>query len=111
MVDAALLRRLRLARLALGWERLAPSLTALLTLAALFLALALFDAPTLLPGWLHALALAGFAAAAAIILQRLRRTPRPTEAEAERRLERDSGIRHRPLATLADTAALGDPET
>ncbi|MDO8606982.1 MAG: DUF4175 family protein [Phaeospirillum sp.] len=109
MDDAALLRRLRLARLALWWERLAPALTALAALVALFLALALFDILALLPGWLHALILVGFAAAVSVVLIRLRRTLRPSEAEAARRLERDSGVPHRPLATLADTAALGDP--
>ena len=104
----ALSRRLRLARLALWWERAAPGMTALWSLLAAGLAMALFDILPLLPGWLHVLMLAGFAAAAGLILVRLYHLPRPTEAEAARRLESDSGISHRPLAALDDTAATGD---
>lgn len=103
-----LFRRLRLARLALWWERAAPLVTALWSLLALVLALALFDGAPLLPGWLHALILAGFAAAFAAMLRGLFRLPRPTATEAARRLERQSGAAHRPLAALADTAATGD---
>ncbi len=104
----SLSRRLQLARLALWWERAAPGVTALWSMLALALALALFDGAPLLPGWLHALSLAGFAAAFGLLLYRLSRLARPTATEAARRLERDSRISHRPLAALDDTAALGD---
>ena len=46
------------ARLALFWEQLWPALLPALTLAGVFLALALFDVLPLLPGWLHGLVLA-----------------------------------------------------
>ena len=104
----SLSRRLRLARLALRWERMAPGLTALASLVALFLTFALSGGATLLPGWLHALILAGFAAVALGLLIHLIRLPEPSEAEAARRLERDSKVSHRPLAALADRAADGD---
>ena len=110
MISFFLSHRLKLARLALRWERAAPGLTALISLIALFLALALFDAALLLPGWLHGLILAGFAAVLLALLAHLFRLPEPTLAEAARRLERDSGISHRPLAALEDRAANGDPE-
>jgi uncharacterized protein (TIGR02302 family) len=87
---------------------MAPGLTALASLAALFLALALFDGTALIPGWLHVLILAGFASAALRVLIHLARLPKPTEDEAARRLERDSGVAHRPLAVLEDQAATGD---
>ena len=106
--DPPLFRRLRLARLALWWERAVPMMTALWSLLALVLALALFDGAPLLPGWLHALILAGFAAGFAVLLRGLFRLPRPTDTEAARRLERQSGTAHRPLAALADTAATGN---
>lgn len=110
MAGSALDRRLRLARLALWAERLAPGLTAAASLVALAVALALLDWAPLLPGWLHALLLLGFAAALVGIGIRLRRLPAPSDSEAARRLEQESGLSHRPLAALGDALAQGDPE-
>ncbi len=96
-------RSLRAARLALLWERLWPALWPPLGVAGLFIALALFDALPLLPPWLHALVLAGFALAAVLLLVRgLLGVRPPTVGEARHRLERDNALAHHPLDALAD---------
>ncbi|PWC33837.1 TIGR02302 family protein [Azospirillum sp. TSO35-2] len=102
--------RLAQARAALLWERLGPALWAPLTVLGAFLALALLNLLPQLPGWLHGAALlllaAGFLLA---LVAGLRRFRAPAEGEARRRLERDSGIAHRPLHTLRDRPAGNDP--
>lgn len=103
-----------LARLSLFWENTWPLLWPPLGLAGAFIALALFNILPLLPGWLHALVLLGFAAAFLIAARRsLRHLGVPSAASATRRLETDSGLAHRPLVTMEDRPALGvvDPET
>ncbi len=100
-------QRLRLARLALWWETIWPLAWPLPALAALFSALALFDLLPMLPGWLHGLTLAAFLALAATAAWRLRRVSPPSAELARRRLERDSGLLHRPLETLSDRLAAG----
>ncbi len=107
---APLSRRLRLVRMVLRWETMAPTLTALLALVAVFLALALFDVLPLLPGWLHAVVLAGFAAAGGFLLRHLFRLPKPGLGAAARRLEHDCATSHRPLQALDDTLASGEAE-
>lgn len=102
--------RLWQARLALVWERLGPALWAPLTILGGFAALALFNLLPHLPGWLHAAVLAAllgaFAATLALGARRLRL---PDSSETRRRLERDSGIPHRPLSALHDRPAGSDP--
>jgi hypothetical protein len=79
-------------------------------LAGLFLALALMDVLPALPGWLHAGLLAAFAiGGAASLWFGLRRLRRPDDEEAQRRLELESGLPHRPLAAIRDRIAGGDP--
>lgn len=103
-----LARRLRLARWVVGWERLWPGLVPPLGVAGIFVALALLDVLSLLSGWLHAMVLAGFAAAVALSLWRaFARLDWPDDGAAARRLERDSGLAHRPLAVLSDRLAAG----
>ncbi|ANC92813.1 TIGR02302 family protein [Azospirillum humicireducens] len=102
--------RLAQARAALLWERLGPALWAPLSVLGAFLALALLNLLILLPGWLHALALLALAAAFLLSLViGVRRFRAPAEDEARRRLERDSGLDHRPLHTLRDRPAGNDP--
>ncbi len=73
-------------------------------------ALALLGLPALLPLWLHlAVLLAGLAACLAATLAGLRELRRPRRADAERRLEQDSGLTHRPFATLRDAPAAATP--
>ncbi len=100
--------RLALARAALFWERLWPALWPAVGTLGLVLALALLDVLPLLPGWLHLGVLALLLAAAGLAAVRgLARLRRPTAAEARRRLELDSGLAHRPLASLDDVMAAG----
>nr|WP_295829302.1 TIGR02302 family protein [uncultured Azospirillum sp.] len=102
--------RLAQARAALLWERLGPALWAPLSVLGAFLALALLNLLVLLPGWLHGLALLVLAAAFLLSLViGVRRFRSPAEDEARRRLERDSGLAHRPLHTLRDRPAGNDP--
>jgi uncharacterized protein (TIGR02302 family) len=105
--------RLGLARAALAWEQLWPALWPAAGIAGLFLVLALFNLLPLLDGWLHALILLLFvlALAAALVIG-LRRVRLPDEAAALRRLERDSGLPHRPLLAVRDRlAGAADPAT
>jgi uncharacterized protein (TIGR02302 family) len=98
--------RVGLARAALLWERLWLALWPLLTTAGLFAAVVLLDLLPALPGWLHFLLLAGFVAAlGATSALLVRRLAMPGTAEARHRLERDSGLDHRPLSSLDDRLA------
>jgi uncharacterized protein (TIGR02302 family) len=107
---APLARRRRLARLALAWEAIWPAIWPALGVLGLFLTIALLGLPLLLPGWMRPLLGAGFAAAFAIALWRgLRGFRWPGDAPADRRLERESGLLHRPLSALADRPATDDP--
>jgi uncharacterized protein (TIGR02302 family) len=105
--------RLRLARWAILWEQLWPALWPATFTAGLFLAFALFDLFALMPGWLHLIALLAFFGAFAGALYRgLSRIRVPDTAAARRRIERESGLDHRPLTALEDRLASGqgDPE-
>jgi len=96
------------ARAALWWEEFWPAAAPALGVAGLFLALALFDILPILPGWLHGLILlallAGFAALA---WRGLGTVHLPNPEQSRRRLELDSGLDHRPLASLDDTLTAG----
>jgi uncharacterized protein (TIGR02302 family) len=102
----SLARRLALAGGALLWERLWPALWPATAVAGLFLAVSLFDLWSLVPSALHLVGLGFFVAAliAALVLG-LKGFAWPTRAEARRRLERASGLQHRPLAQLEDRPA------
>ena len=103
--------RLGLARGALAWEQIWPALWPAVGVAGLFIAIALFNVLPSLGGWLHALVLLLFAAAfGAAVWYAVRRIRLPDGTAALRRLERDSGLTHRPLAALRDTmAGASDP--
>ena len=97
-----------LAAAALFWERLWPRLWPVLAVGGLFLALALSDSLPLLPGWLHVSALAVFGVALlATMVLGVRALGRVDVAAARNRLERDSGLRHRPLTALDDRLVAG----
>ncbi len=103
-----LVRRLWLARLAVGWERLWPSLWPAVGIAGGFVVVALFDALPDLPGWLHALALVVALGSFAYALVRAWPAFRLPGAEiGRRRLEVASGMDHRPLAGLDDRLVSG----
>ncbi|HUN51607.1 MAG TPA: TIGR02302 family protein, partial [Candidatus Sulfotelmatobacter sp.] len=101
-----LARRLGLATGALLWERLWPALWPALAVAGLFLAVSLFDLWSLAPGPSHLAGLVLFALAfAAALAIGLRGFAWPSRGEARRRLERASGLMHRPLSQLEDRPA------
>lgn len=102
--------RIALARLVLWWEALWPAIWPPLGVAGLFVAAALLGLPQALPPAAHAALLLAVGALVALLCWRgLRALPRPGRAEAARRLERDSGLDHRPIATIADRPATSDP--
>ena len=113
---ASLLRRLArrrsLARYVLVFESLWPALWPPLGVAGLFVCLAFLNVFRLLPPWPHAVLLVGFAGAiVALLLRGLARLHIPDGAAADRRLEREAGLSHRPLAALTDRPAFPGGET
>jgi uncharacterized protein (TIGR02302 family) len=99
--------RLRLARAALGWERVWPAAWPALAVLGFLAVAALLDVLPALPGWAHAAALVLFAAAlvAAIVwgvLGRAGYRSWPDRLAARRRIEVASGLPHRPLQALGD---------
>ena len=100
--------KLLLARVSMVWEQLWRGLWPALSVAVLFLALALSGVLPLLPGWLHALALAALLGGFLVLLWNgVRGVGVPDTDAGRRRLERESGFRHRPLQTLEDRLADG----
>ena len=101
-----------LARAVLWFERLLPALLPAIGVAAAFLTVALLDWFVPLPWWLHAalLTLTGLAILGLLIHGLWRLSP-PEPHDADRRLERDSGLSHRPLAALTDRPTQDDPVT
>ncbi len=110
LVPAGLGWRRVLARLVLWLELLPSALLPAAWVGGVFLCLALLDLPTLLPWWGHASLLAGTGVAMLVLLWRgVSRIVPPDASAADRRLERDSGLSHRPLAALNDRPATSDP--
>ena len=102
--------RRALARLVLWFERLLPALLPAARVAGLFICAALLDLPPLLPWWAHAALLAAVAGTIGFLLWRgFARLRPPDAAAADRRLENDSGLTHRPLAALSDPPVTTDP--
>ena len=100
-----------LARAALWFEQLWPAAWPSLGLLGVFAIAALLDAPSFLPPWPRLLLpFAVLLGAAALLWVNLRRVMRPDAAGVDRRLERSGGLRHRPLAALADRPASPTPE-
>src|SRR5207248_5337456 len=109
--DHRLLWRMRLARAALLWERVWPAAWPPLAVFGIFAVLALFDIFAALPGWLHiaVLAMLALAFAAAIAWGLRRRSGLPgwrDPVAARRRIERASGLSHRPLQALLDQPSI-----
>ncbi len=103
-------RRRRLARLALAWEAIWPAIWPALGVLGLFLTFALVGVPLVLPGWLRLIVAAGFAVAFVLALRHgLHGFRWPGNDPADRRLERQSDLPHRPLAALTDRPATADP--
>lgn len=94
---------------AIAWERAWPHLARLLTVVGLFLALSWAGLWLALPVVARAIGLIVFAVAAIATLLPLVRFPWPSREEALARLDRGSGIRHRPATALTDTLTSQDP--
>ena len=110
--ERAIWARVGLARAALLWERCWPEFALAFAVAGLFLAAALFELPSAVPGWAHAAGLIVLAALFSVAVYRGIRALRiPGESEGRRRIEAASGLEHRPLAALSDrlVAGAGDP--
>ena len=113
--DGDALSRLKLAQAlqratyAIAWERAWPHLARLLTVAGLFLVASWAGLWLALPFLARAIGLVIFAGIAATALFPLVGFRWPSRAEALARLDRGSGIRHRPATTLTDTLTSQDP--
>ncbi|MEJ2516852.1 MAG: TIGR02302 family protein [Methyloceanibacter sp.] len=96
-------RRVGLSWLALLTERAFESLLWPFVVVCAFLVFSLLGGWSLLPALAHQVLLGLFLIAFVISLVPVWRIDVPTRAEALRRLERDSGIQHRPASSYEDT--------
>ena len=112
-VERAFARKVRLSTWALFFERLWPRLWILLGLAAAFATLSLAGVWSTMPHVLHGLILAGLAAAGLAAIVFAARVPWPNREDAVRRIERRSGVAHRPASSYEDdlTANSTNPDT
>src|SRR5436309_16056346 len=100
-----LARGLFRARMAILWERLWPALASMATVAGLFLAVSWLGLWLWLPPIGRAIGLGVFflltaAAFAPLLMVRL-----PSKIDGLRRLDRNSGLPHRPATAIADEIA------
>lgn len=113
--DGDALSRLKLAQAldrstyAIAWERAWPGLARVLTVVGLFLVVSWAGLWLALPFVARAIGLVIFAGLAAAALFPLIWFRWPSREEALARLDRGSGIRHRPATTLTDTLTSQDP--
>lgn len=104
-----LAQALRRATHAIAWERAWPHLARLLTVVGLFLVVSWAGLWLAVPFVARAIGLLVFAGIAIAALFPLIRFRWPSREEALSRLDRGSGIRHRPATTLTDTLTSRDP--
>jgi uncharacterized protein (TIGR02302 family) len=105
-------RFVRVARWTIFWERFWRALWPASGLVAAYGAFALVDGFSVLPEWIHGLSLFGLVLAVAATLHRnLRGYAWPVWDDGARRVERDSGLVHRPITEGRDVlaAGTGDP--
>jgi uncharacterized protein (TIGR02302 family) len=104
-----LAQALQRARLAIGWERGWPHLARLLSVVGLFLAASWAGLWLTLPFTARAIGLALFVIAALATLVPLLKFRWPSREEGLSRLDRGTGIAHRPATALTDTLSSQDP--
>jgi uncharacterized protein (TIGR02302 family) len=100
---------LRRAEFAIAWERSWPHLARGLTVIGLFLVLSWAGLWLVLPFVARAFGLGLFLLLALAALSPLLRFRWPSRPDALSRLDRGTGIRHRPATTLTDTLRTQDP--
>jgi uncharacterized protein (TIGR02302 family) len=100
---------LQRAKYAIAWERSWPHLARLFTVVGLFLVVSWAGLWLALPFVARAIGLALFALSALGALLPLLRFRWPSREEGLSRLDRGTGIRHRPATALTDTLATQDP--
>lgn len=106
-------RKVRLSRAALFFERVWPRAWALAGLGGLFFLVSLLGLWPALSELGHKLVLGAFVLSALALIVFIARTPSATREEAIRRLEKRSGVPHRPASAYEDTltAAADSPAT
>jgi uncharacterized protein (TIGR02302 family) len=107
--QARLTQALRRAQYAIAWERSWPHLARLLTLVGLFLVVSWAGLWLLLPFAARVVGVGVFVLLALATLFPLLRFRWPTREAGLSRLDRVTGIRHRPATALTDTLATQDP--
>jgi uncharacterized protein (TIGR02302 family) len=104
-----LTQALQRAKYAIAWERAWPNLARLMTVVGLFLVVSWAGLWLVLPSVARAIGLGLFALLLLGALVPLIRFRWPTREEALGRLDRGTGIRHRPATALTDTLTTQDP--
>ena len=104
-----LTQALQRAKYAIAWETACPHLARLLTVAGLFLAVSWAGLWLVLPFVARAIGLGLFVFLALGAVFPLLRFRWPSREAALNRLDRGTGIRHRPATALTDTLATQDP--
>ena len=97
---------LRRARWTIFWEQLWPTLVRLATVVGLFITVSWLGVWLWLPPLARAAGLAAFAVLALAAIVPFVFLRLPAAADALRRLDRGSGVRHRPATTIADDLAV-----
>jgi len=112
--DTALLieRRVLIAKFVVMFERIWRALLWPFVLTGGFAFVSILGLWEAVPGWAHGSGLLAYAAALIALLVPLARVRWPDRTQALRRLERDSGRRHRPASSYDDTPVQSDsPES
>ncbi len=102
-IDHTLERKVRSSKRALFFEKLWPRAWLLIGVLGIFVAVSMAGLWANLTPLGHKLVLGAFALAALAALVFVARTPWPTREAAIRRMERNSGIPHRPASSYEDT--------
>ncbi len=106
-ISRSFARKVRLSTFALFFERLWPRLWLVIGVALVFVMLSFLGIWPYLDPLAHELLLAAFAAAAVAAVVYAVRIPWPTRDDAIRRIERRSGVPHRPATSYEDTLTSG----
>jgi len=103
--DDLLARALRRARWTIFWERLWPALASIATVIGLFLAVSGLGLWPWLPPTARAIGLGVFFLLTAAVFAPVLMLRVPSRIESLRRLDRNSGLPHRPATAIADEIA------